>query len=52
MGYIVNTANDLGLSISKSMAGGVGHGAQCPLRMVKQTDGMDKLGKNMASQLD
>ena len=52
MGYIVNTANDIGVTISKNASVGVTHGAQCPLHMVKKTDGMDKLGRSMTSQLE
>ena len=50
MGIIVNAANDLGTGVANA-AVGIGQGVQCPLRMVKRADGMDKLGSNAAIAL-
>ena len=47
MGAIVNTANHIGTGVVNTAIGGIGQGAQCPLHMIKKTEGMDKLGDNL-----
>ena len=52
MGAVANGVQELGNSVVKAGAGGVGKGAQCPLNMVKRVDLMDKLGNNTAGSLE